>query len=114
MDKRGFELALNTIVIMILAFLLLVAMIFFFTSSSKGFMDTIKSYISYSNVDSVIEGCNIMVDSASTYNFCCEQRDVKYYLNGEKTDGMFSCDELSSQEFIGGKINMLDCSGMSC
>lgn len=113
MDKKGFEMIWSTIVLIILALTLLVMIILFFTTSSGSFNDRIKSYFSYSNVDSVIEGCNFFSSSDNSYSFCCEKKKVNYYMNG-KTSGEFSCSELVSKEFIGGKINNLDCGGIVC
>ena len=113
--KRGFQLAINTLVIMILAMVLLIFLVMFFMRSSTGFVDTIKSYFSYSNVDSVVNNCNIFVDSGQEYAFCCEKKQVKYYLDGEKENGEFSCGELSSEGFIDGGIDSeINCEGVSC
>ena len=114
MNKRGFELVWSTIVIIILAFMLLLFIVLFFTTSSGSFVDRIKSYFSYSNVDSVVQGCNVLADSGSGYVFCCEKKIVKYYSEGEKREGEFSCGELIDESFIDNRINNLDCGGVSC
>lgn len=113
-DKRGFELAWSTIVIMILAFALLLIIIFFLTTSSGSFFDKIKGYFSYSNVDSVVEGCNFLGSSGASYSFCCEKKIVKYYENGNKKQGEFSCSELADMGFVNNKINKLSCAATSC
>ncbi len=114
MNKRGFELVWSTVVIIVLALMLLLFIILFFTSSSGNFMEKIKSYFSYSNVDSVVQGCNIFVDSGSENSFCCEKKMVKYYAGGEKLEGEFSCGELVDKEFINNKINSMNCEGIIC
>jgi len=112
-NKKGFEMVWSTIVIIVLALMLLLFIILFFTSSSGSFMEKIKSYFSYSNVDSVVSGCNILVDSGNEYSFCCEKKMVKYYSNGEKKEGEFNCNELSKQVF-GSKVKVMNCEGISC
>ncbi len=112
MDKKGFELAIGTVVIMILAAMLLLFFVLFFTAGSSDFIGKIKSYFSYSNIDSVVKGCNILVDSDSEYSYCCEKKDVKYYNEGEKAEGEFSCLELFEKNI--GDVNELDCGGVGC
>jgi len=111
MNKRGFQLVMSTVVVMILAIMLLIFFVLFFTMGSSGFVQEIKSYFSYSNVDSVIKGCNVLVDSGSSYEYCCGERNVKYYLEGDKSEGVFSCKDLADREFINGEIRGLNCEG---
>lgn len=113
MNKRGFELVWSTVVVIVLALMLLLFIILFFTSSSGSFMEKIKSYFSYSNVDSVVSGCNILVDVGNEYSFCCEKKMVKYYADGEKLQGEFSCDEITEQNF-GNEVNQMSCGGITC
>lgn len=113
-NKRGFELVWSTVVVIILAFMLLLFIILFFTNTSGSFVERIKSYFGYSNVDSVFQSCNVLSDSGSGYAFCCEKKTVKYYENGEKKQGDFSCNELVDKEFINNKINAFSCGGVTC
>jgi len=113
MDKKGLELAINTIVILILAVLILAALILFFTGSFTTFYEKIKGYSSYSNVDNVVNGCNILVDTNGQHSYCCEKKTVKYINKGDKDEGEFSCLEASNQEF-GNGIKRLNCEGISC
>ena len=113
MDKKGLELAINTIIILILAMAVLIALVLFFTGGFSSFYEKIKGYSSYSNVDSVVSGCNIFVDTNSQYSYCCEKKTVKYYSEGEKDEGEFSCIELSNQDF-GKDVRKLNCEGVSC
>lgn len=87
--------------------------ILFFTSTSAGFFGKIKGFTSYSNVDSVIEGCNINVDTNQEYSFCCEKRDVKYLKDGGKTEGEFTCESLRNESF-GKSVKELNCEEVSC
>src|SRR3989344_4861913 len=76
--------------------------------------ENIKGYFSYSNVDSIIEGCNILSSSNSEYAFCCEKKVVKYYIDGEESKGEFSCKELTEKAFINGRINNMMCGENIC
>lgn len=114
MNKRGFELVWSNIVIIILALMLLLFIILFFTNTSGSFVERIKGYFSYSNVDSIVQGCNVLSVSGSEYAFCCEKKQVKYYENGEKKKGEFSCGELVNKIFINNKINQVNCEEVIC
>ncbi len=113
MNTKGLEMAWSTIVAMILAILLLAILIIFITMGSGKFGDYFKSFFGYSNVDSVVNSCNLLVQSNSQYGFCCEKKNIKYYLDGKKTQDDFTCFELLNKSFING-INSLECSGAGC
>ena len=108
-NKKGFELVWSSVVVMVLAFVVLLLLILFFTTTSGSFIGGIKSYFSYSNVDSVVPGCNILIQGGNDYSFCCEKKKVKYYSDGNKLEGQFTCSELIEQTFINGKINSVEC-----
>ena len=114
MNKKGFELIWSNVVVIILAFMLLLVIILFFTNTSGGFAEKIKGYFSYSNVDFVIDSCNLLSNSDSEYAFCCDKKQVKYYENTEKKKGEFSCGELVNKVFINNKINQMGCEGIVC
>ena len=80
---------------------------------SNNFLNTVKSYFSYSNVDSVVGSCNLLVQSDVQYRYCCEKNKVKYYLNGTKTEGDFSCSELLNMS-LSNNLLEISCSGVSC
>tara|TARA_Y100000034_G_scaffold125818_1_gene176102 strand:+ start:978 stop:1352 length:375 start_codon:yes stop_codon:yes gene_type:complete len=113
-DKKAIQLTLETILLLILMVVAVLVLATFFTQSSQGFFGRIKSYFVYSNVDSVIEGCNVLSGSESSYAFCCESKEVKYFEEGEKTVEVFNCSRLAEQSFINNKINKLDCKVINC
>ena len=113
MNKKGFELAINTVIAMILAIVLLVFLVLFFTMGSQNFLDAVKGFFSHSNVDSVVNSCNLFASSNFQYKFCCEKQKVKYYDNEKKTEGEFSCNQLINKSFVNG-LGTMDCSGVSC
>jgi hypothetical protein len=114
MDKKGFELAINTVIAMILAIVLLAFLVVFFTMGSQNFLDTVKGFFSHSNVDSVVNSCNIFASSNFQYKFCCEKQKVKYYDNEKKAEGEFTCNQLINRSFVSGELGTIDCSGVSC
>lgn len=113
MNKRGFELAFSTIVILILAVFVLLFAVMFFTTSSVNFIDTIKSYLLYSNVDSIVQRCNLLANSNSLNGFCCEKIEVRYYSNDKKMKEMFSCRGMLDNG-IDNRIKDMDCMEVKC
>jgi hypothetical protein len=110
MNKKGMEMAINTIVILVLAIVVLVFLVLFFTNSSGEFAERIKSYFSYSNVDRIVEQCNLLVDLDRGYTYCCEVQKVKYYNEGERDEIDLSCEGMV--ERFG--VEKMGCGGVSC
>ncbi len=108
MDKRGFELVWSSVVIIILSLMVLLFLVLLFTNTGKNFMNTIRGYGSNSNVDDVVKGCNLLVDTNANYEFCCGKKTVSYYDNG-KQQIEASCNDLVNKTFIDNKIKKLDC-----
>ena len=100
MNKKGLELAINTIVILVLAILVLIFLVLFFTGASNDFITKMKSYFSYSNVDQIVEKCNILADTNYQYSYCCEKKTVKYFENDKKVEDEFTCFELINKNFV--------------
>lgn len=113
-NKKAVQLTLETILLLILSVAAVVLLFAFFTQSSQNLFGKIRGYFVYSNVDSVIEGCNILSSSESSYSFCCDKKEVKYSEGGKKTEGVFSCNELAGKAFTNNKINSLSCEGINC
>ena len=104
-SKKGMELAIGTIVIIILSLLLLVSLIVMLVSSEKNFYDTVKSYFSDSNVDAIVVSCNNAVRTESFYEYCCVNKDVRL----DRSDGFEMTCNLASNESWGGNIEKLEC-----
>lgn len=110
MNKRGLSLAINTLVVLVLAMVVLAFMVLFFTDAAGDFGGVVKSYFSYSNIDRVVDNCNVLVDLGSSYTYCCEINKIKFYTDREKDEGEFSCFEMV--ERFG--VEQLSCSEVSC
>jgi hypothetical protein len=113
-NKKGIELAWSTIVTMILALTILLVLVLFLTGGSENFFNRIMGYLSYSNVDSVVQGCNILAETGSYYSYCCEKKEVKYHAGDVKEKGMFTCRELFEEDFTNKKVVFLGCGGVEC
>lgn len=118
MKKRGLQLTFELILILILTVVAVVILGVFFSKTSGNFMGRIGNYFTYDNVDSVINGCNVLVSGGSEYSYCCDVKEVKYYeKEGEKRvkkQGDFTCNELVDKVFINGRINQMNCGDIGC
>lgn len=120
-NKKGLQLSLETILLMILVVFAVSMLFLFFSGNFKGLFDRITDFGGHSNVDSVIASCNLLVNSELTYSFCCEKKEVRYEKEegGEQVDKTeeYTCDELDGEnsvlsEIIKNKLNKLSCEGI--
>jgi len=103
-DRRGMELAIGTLVIIILSIFVLIALLFIWNQQTGIFSDFLKNIAGESNVDAVVVACNSLVTRNSVYEYCCTKREVK--LEDESLE--LTCQELSEKEF-GSRVNKLNC-----
>ncbi len=103
--KKGFEMAISTIVLLILALILLIALITAFVATNKNFVETIKAYFSSSNVDTIKTQCNNLALSNGGYEYCCEEELIKL---SSKQEFEMTCLNASMQGW-GSEINTMDC-----
>jgi len=75
MNKRGFELAISTLVIIVLALLVLLALSLAFSSGFKNFWNTIKGYFG-SEIDSLRNVCKNQCVLENKFSYCCEERKL--------------------------------------
>lgn len=103
------EMAIGTVVIIIIGLIVLSSTIYILTKTKKGFSETTESYLGSSNVDLLIDECNRLVDLGSSYEYCCVDKTFKL-SSSESRD--FSCDEARLEEWSGERINQLNCGGI--
>lgn len=77
MDKRGFELAISTLVVIVLALLILLVLALAFTGGFQKFWLTVKSYF-VSDVSTIKQACENACNSGLSYDFCCVEREVDF------------------------------------
>jgi len=119
MNKKGVQLTLETILLIVLAVMAVVILSTFFLRTSGDFFKKIEDYSGKSNVDDIIVQCNTFVEMNSRYAFCCEKREVRYYEENSKNliKKEFSCSDLIGKDSILSEslkedINSLDCEGI--
>jgi hypothetical protein len=78
-DKKGQGLNISTLIIIILAVLVLVVVAFGFTMGWENMWGRITEILgtSKTNVDSVVQACNIACTTQAQYDYCTRIRDVR-------------------------------------
>jgi len=112
MNKRGIELSIRTIIIIVLAILVLAGLIIMFTQQTSIFSDFLDGIFGKSNVDSMITSCNSFAGREAFYEFCCTEKTIKYELGGKLKKEKMTCLALSENPLSTNKINKLNCEGI--
>ena len=108
-DKRGLEIAINTLILMILGIVVLIAIVLFFVMGAEDFGGHLDD--NSVNVDEVIVNCNSYVTRDAKYMYCCEEKTVRF---SKESSVKVTCDFARDAEWASGRINELDCSAVSC
>ncbi len=106
--KRGMEMTISTIIIIILSLFVLAGMLFMFTAAGKNFRQIIGNYFAVSNVDSIVSGCNNLALQGASFEYCCVNKTVTISSNEQYT---MSCAAVAA-EVWGSRINALECAGV--
>lgn len=107
-NKRGFEMAISTIIIIILSLIVLIALIMIFTKSTGTFGEKVSTILGTSNIDTVKDACNLFASQNSVYEYCCVNKTIKLGLN-KKIE--MPCVR-ASEESWGTSIGKLNCAGV--
>lgn len=81
--KRGFELAINTLVIIVLAVMVLAALTISFTIGWQKFWNTTKGYFG-SEIDSIAKMCENSCNLDNRQDYCCLERSADFGNGIEK------------------------------
>ena len=119
--KRGMEMAVTTVIMIILSIAVLTILVVFFNTQT-GFLDKwFKTQTTASNVDAVVSACDNLVTSNSVYAYCCEDKEVRFGGKGEVVDGKivkkdasFKCIDIANADWSGGRVREMDCSSVVC
>jgi len=93
-NKRGAEMTIGTIIIIILALVVLVFLIVGFSMGWKNLWSSITGYGGgEENVDQVAQTCKIACTANQKYNFCTKENKIIGYKGDSGND--FTCEKLS-------------------
>ena len=105
MNKRGAELAISTLVIIVIAVVVLVVLVVGFTTGWGNLWGNIQAFFGGgSNVDAMVRACDTACLTQSKNAWCAEERTVTGFT-GKKT-----CEQLKAESTKGFK----DCPGITC
>lgn len=91
MNKRGLELAISTIVVLVIAIAVLVGLVLFLTKGFGLWKSGVEPIGNSVSVSAVREACNLACNTDHEITFCCE----RYSLNEGKvtcTDAILNVD----------------------
>lgn len=111
-NKKGLQLAIGTIVMIVLAVFVLIGLLFIWNQQTGIFSDFLKNLAGKTNVDALVTSCNSFAARNSVYEFCCAEKEVKYEsdeLGREIKEEKLTCNELADKSFAGNRINKLNC-----
>jgi hypothetical protein len=112
MDKKGMEMSISTIVVIVLAIVVLTLLVVFFTSQAGELSDNVDAQSTDSNIDAVVVACDGLVTSESSYSYCCEKKDVVF--GGDAEDAKMTCEEISQTDWASNRIGEMECASVSC
>lgn len=111
-EKKGLEMAITTVIMIILSISVLTVLIIYFNSQTGFFSRFFKTHSSVSNVDDVISSCNSLVDREAFYTYCCEAKEVK--LVGNSSFEKLTCDDAREKAWASNRIRELSCINTLC
>ncbi len=108
-NKKGMEMAISTIILIVLGIFVLVGLMFMLVTQFGFFKDNAFGG-GESNVDSVVKGCNLLVESEQEYSYCCDVLEIKT----SDVELELTCFESFSSAWAGERISHMDCSSVVC
>ncbi|GEM_PF-1209035 len=112
-NKKGMEMALTTVIMIVLSISVLTVLVIFFNAQTGFFSRFFKTQSTESNVDAVISACDSLATSQSTYAYCCEKKEI-VFGDDNRRNVMMNCSAVGKAAWSSGKVGELDCSGISC
>lgn len=108
MNKKGAELAIGTIVVIILALVVLVVLIYGFTVGWGNLFQNILGFGGGQvNVQTVVSSCQISCSTQGVYDYCTKKRNV-VFEEGKKGE-LLTCDDLERRN-----VGLESCASVDC
>lgn len=96
MNKKGAEMAIGTIVVIVLALVVLVILVYGFSSGWSNLWDKITGFGGGEvNVQTHVQSCTVACSTNNVYGWCSQVRKVIFEEGGE--DQPLMCYELASK-----------------
>ncbi len=111
MNKKGAEMTIGTIIIIILAIVVLVVLIYGFTSGWGNLWDRLTGFGGGKvNVQNIVDGCKVACSTSSAFDYCQKVRSV--VLEEKKPAVQRKCIELQGQYGLEA-CPTIDCTGVN-
>lgn len=92
--KRGMEMAISTLIAIVLGIALLALIIVMLTSNWQKFQDTIKNYIG-TDEQSIRDACEVQCSMGKEHDFCCEKKNLRPRREVKCPELNISCSEIT-------------------
>lgn len=103
-NKRGAEMTIGTLVIIVLAILVLVVLVVGFTGGWGSLWDKIKNLFGgEANVDTIKQACASVCLTKSSYDYCTMPRTLKYAGTDKIDTATVTCDSFRKGQDKDGK-----------
>lgn len=76
MNRRGFELAIGTLVLLILGVMFLIGLIYILTDGFSTFSRSTNSFLDSSEASAVQGACRLACESQNRFTYCCREFKV--------------------------------------
>ena len=123
MEKKGLEVAVTTVIMIVLSIAVLTILVIFLNSQTGFLSKWFGTYESKSNIDDVVTACNNLAAAELVYSYCCEEKEIIFGDKGSVDDEgnvvkrenlKQSCYIASRSDWSSGRINELDCVDIEC
>jgi len=123
MNKRGQEMSLTTILLIVLGLVVVVLLIWGFSTGWGNLWDTITNYIGGgSNIDTIKNACAVACSQSSKNDFCSLSRTIKFdekrmslnetKLVSEVKSTKGSCNDFATNNLYNLTITILSCGNL--
>lgn len=110
--KRGLEIAVTTVIMIILSIAVLTVLILFFNNQTGFLSRWFDTQSSESNVDLIVSSCNTLANTNSVYSYCCDEKEI--ILGGNEKIFKITCDGAREESWSGDRIKELVCGENLC
>ncbi len=101
MNKKGLEMAISTLIILILGIMILIGLAYVLTGGFKMFKGASQTFVDTTAASAVKQGCSLACTSGDKFTFCCKN----YTIDNLK----MNCQDKRLEVQCG-----LSCEGYSC
>jgi len=109
-DKKGLEMAITTVILIILSIAVLTILVIFFNSQSGILTSRVETQTTQTNVDETVSFCNSLAARDARYAYCCETKEIRL----EDETNYLTCNEARTEAWSGERITPVSCEGTSC